>query len=229
MLAYLNGNPAIMVDPTGLFHTDPHSPINQAGCVDWYQGALAELSKIPWYNIIERYRQYNAITAAYRACKRRVDDLPLDERPINWWRDYDTYNCAGLALRTYEFEGDKDKVKAKLSRYVAACDVDCECGESKCRLWEWVTRMYDRDSGEFVVQMDIDFHIVCSKIPGETGETGPEPRCYEKGGNGPITGPIYPIDAEPQPIDIPNVPPHLEARIEHLDQTCYCLPEGFAE
>ena len=199
--SYVFGRPAVLIDPAGLFppYIGPGWP---------WPPATNPPSDSPGHV------PYNPTG-------------PIDDRPIDHDVDISTYNCAGFALRTYEFEGDREKLKAKLAPYETDCNQDCKCGQTKCRLWQWVLRMYRKSTGKFVVEMNIDFHIVCSKIPESPGaETGPEPLCYEKFGDGPITGPIHPSNGTPVPGDVPNVPDNLVPRLEEMKQTCYCIPDG---
>jgi hypothetical protein len=157
----------------------------------------------------------------------RILPPTIDPRPQKSWLPYSSYNCAGYALRTYEYEGDKKTLLKKLSPYESQCDKDCKCGETKCRVWDFVLRMYDANTGKFVIEMDQDFHMECSRIPKQGGnETGPEPLCYQKNGSGPVTDPIDPSKGAPGPESVPNVPKTLVAKLEDMKQYCYCLPAG---
>jgi RHS repeat-associated protein len=197
IVEYCHSNPFVYVDPSGK--------------------QIRPLPAFPWY-------PYPYPTSPLPPTTPKPE---VDPRPHKWWIPYSSYNCAGYALRTYENEGDKKELLKKLSPYESPCDKDCKCGETKCRVWDFVVRWYDAKSGKLVLQLKADFHMVCSQIPKNgNNTTGPEPLCYEKNGDGPVTGPIDPSTGEPGPEDVPNVPKTLVVKLEDMKQTCYCLPAG---
>ncbi|WP_146601861.1 hypothetical protein [Novipirellula aureliae] len=215
------------LDPLGMQFLDPYSPGDVRGCRQW---ALQELAKADNLSLYEQGQVKFEIHKAYQACVRRVNELPIDDRPLNPGVDIEEYNCAGLALRTF----DNELYHSELVRdYLLSkgeesdCSQDCKCGQTKCRLWTWTTVIYDGATGLENRSMTGDFHIVCSKIPGPFSgmpeiTTLPEPRSYEKIGQGPVTGPIRPSDATPTPGIVPNVPKSDFAVLEGLKETCFC-------
>ena len=99
-----------------------------------------------------------------------------------------TYNCAGLALRSYRFTSPPSAVYAEMGAefFNPVCPAgDCEPGQVKFWLWEYDIHTED-DLGAVVNTTWSDFHIV----GGRMGANGANPtNVYSKNGRRPIHGP----------------------------------------
>lgn len=148
-------------------------------------------------------------------------------------RDVQTYNCAGLAHRTYTYMGDVNGVKARLS---SGGQIGCSGRCSRCQikhwLWEYDIHLEDAD-GNVVSPPNRDFHTV----GGQCDENGNDPtNVYSKNGarplEGPGTGPSFrppprnqatTNDRHATPFTDGRGRPIYKVRTNFVE-TCYCLP-----
>ncbi len=110
-------------------------------------------------------------------------------------KDVESYNCGGLALRTYtrmklaEVKGELAKRKATELKPGEAA----KPGEVKVYLWEYKVTPEDR-LGNPLGPSWRDYHVVA----GTTDENGNEqPNSYSKNGRRPVTGPDVPSSQKP--------------------------------
>ena len=187
------------------------------------------------------------LTDPVGGCASEVD--PADYPEIDLTKDEGKYNCAGLAFRTYEFLGDINQVKGRLSGAgrTISCSDKCNSCEEKCWLWEYDIDMYANWSltakSSSVSRSHIhgpsrDFHIVC----GESGKDGSDPtNVCSKNGPRPIerdpsTGvPTPRPGGDWRPPSSENIPygkrdPKSGAFVHSLDkvrsnfgESCYCI------
>lgn len=123
---------------------------------------------------------------------RQIMRTPLT--PCSAYPGYDasvdrhTYNCAGLALRSYKFTSPPSAVYADMwARFSnPVCPVgNCGAGQVKFWLWQYDIRLED-DRGAILKSNWRDFHIV----GGRTDGAGNDPtNVYSKNGPRPIHGP----------------------------------------
>jgi len=125
-----------------------------------------------------------------------------------------TYNCAGLALRTYRFTSPPAAVYADLSAnfFNPVCPVgNCRPGQVKFWLWTYDIHTED-DLGNIIDSTWQDFHIV----GGRTDAAGNDPSdVYSKNGrrpiHGPGTGPSFRPAARDRALDTNDNPGHTDA------------------
>jgi hypothetical protein len=103
--------------------------------------------------------------------------------------DLHTYNCAGLALRTYRFTSPPsaviDEIMANFTGPETPASGSCAAGRVKFWLWEYDIKLED-DLGTTVAPTWQDFHIV----GGRTDAAGNDPTdVYTKNGRRPVHGP----------------------------------------
>jgi hypothetical protein len=141
---------------------------------------------------------------------RRAPRIPCSAYP-----DYDasvdrrTYNCTGLALRTYQNTAPPSAVYADMwARFFnPVCPVgNCGAGQVKFWLWQYDIRMED-DRGNVLRPTWRDFHIVGARMDA----AGNEPtNVYSKNGprpiHGPATGASFRPAAREQALDIDDNP-----------------------
>jgi len=101
----------------------------------------------------------------------------------------DTYNCAGLALRTYADIAPASKVPgAIMSNFSMANSpgsTGCAAGDVKFWLWEYDLGAED-DKGNTLAKGKPDFHVVAGRV----GSGGADPTdVYSKNGHRPVYGP----------------------------------------
>ncbi len=151
----------------------------------------------------------------------------LRRTPCSRYPGYDssidrlTYNCSGLALRTYRFTSPPSAVYAEMAREFDSltCPVGtCRAGQVKFWMWQYDIRTED-DLGNVVDPTWQDFHIV----GGRMDSAGGEPNVYSKNGprpiHGPGTGPSFrpasrdrALDRDDNPGDAPNGRPLYKVR-----------------
>lgn len=112
-----------------------------------------------------------------------------------------TYNCAGLALRTYKFTSPPSAVISEIAANFIGPHTPSggKCGPGKVKfwLWEYDIRMED-DLGTVVAPTWQDFHIVA----GRTDALGADPSdVYTKNGARPVYGPGTGPDFRPPARD----------------------------
>ncbi len=122
---------------------------------------------------------------------------PKYDDSLDTSRDPSTYNCAGLAHRTYTFIGSIDEVKNKLAvgKKLENCSKLCQVCQVKHWLWElqkWRVEFRDR-KGRVCHSIPMpaeDFHTVA----GRTDNQGNDPKSiYSKNGYRPLEGPKPPL------------------------------------
>jgi len=148
-------------------------------------------------------------------------------------KDIESYNCAGLAGRTYTFMGDVNDVKASLA---SGSQVDCasHCGPCQVKHWLWEYDMHFEDAdGNVIDTVPRDFHTVA----GACDASGNDPtNVYSKNGKRPIkgpgTGPSFRPPAREQatasnkdetPFNDRAGRPIYKVRT-NFTETCYCTP-----
>lgn len=107
----------------------------------------------------------------------------------------DTYNCAGLALRTYQdISPPSDVINSIVANFSAPVTPSGNaCGAGKVKFWLWEYDMHlEDDTGAVLSSNRRDFHIVA----GRADATGADPTIvYSKNGyrlvHGPGTGPSF--------------------------------------
>jgi hypothetical protein len=146
-----------------------------------------------------------------------------------------TYNCAGLAHRTYDYKSLTDTKTALSKGAGVGCGTTCdELGKVKHWLWEY--DMHAEDSKNTRLTNDVkDFHTVAGPtggdpMPVETDEV------YSKNGArkvyGPGTGPSFrPATREPSLVNDPSEAPQIDpvhGQIykvrSNYTESCSCLP-----
>ncbi|MGH6646443.1 DUF4157 domain-containing protein [Aquabacterium sp.] len=123
--------------------------------------------------------------------------------------DRKTYNCAGLALRTYLYTSPASAVYADIRKnfYNPVCPVgNCKGGQVKFWLWEYDIQIED-SKGTVVKPKWRDFHIVAGRM--DAGGVDPTD-VYSKNGprpiHGPGPGPSFKPAAKDQALDADDKP-----------------------
>jgi RHS repeat-associated protein len=151
---YVDSAPTYWLDPMGLM-------------TYWECHADCMKKKRPMYT---QARQYEACR---EECKSKYPSFDASIKG--------PYNCAGVALRSYEDMNSVEIVKLHLSkenggRKLTDCKDSCECGEVKCWLWEWDYVLITAEgyvvSVKGVPQIGRAFHIQCAPV-GEGGKVPP--------------------------------------------------------
>jgi hypothetical protein len=122
---------------------------------------------------VSRQIQRQTACASYNAYDRSVDLM--------------TYNCAGLALRDYQFRAPPSAVyDAIVANFAEASNnTNCSPGQVKFWLWEYDMRFED-DQGTRVAPSNPDFHIVGGRVDA----SGNDPvNVYSKNGRRRVYGP----------------------------------------
>lgn len=165
-----------------------------------------------------------------------TDPLGLQEQ--NPWqqppdpnKDRKTYNCVGLACRTYENQPDVDKFKneyLKDARKLKNCSEKCKKCEIKFWLWEYELSIEDENGNLLNVRggnPHQDFHTVAGQ---SDCKTGADPtNVYSKNGPRPIHGPgtggsFRPPDREVLLDSDDNPMPGVYKVRRKMVETCYC-------
>ncbi len=158
-----------------------------------------------------------------------------------------SYNCAGLANRTYDatiisVEKLRQSILAAGGRKLSDCRQSCKEGEVKQWIWEYTLRIADSEgrtvqirdkNSNAVFQLKYDeFHTVA----GLTGAGGIDPAgVYSKDGGRPVSGPsgpesFRPPGQEPYTSNTPSPSPvlgkgkPLVRYNEDIKESCYCIP-----
>ena len=149
-------------------------------------------------------------------------------------KDVESYNCAGLAHRTYTYMGNVTTVKSRLAGGQSiSCSSNCSRCQVKHWLWEYDIHLEDADGNTISAQSSRDFHTVA----GRCDENGNNPTSvYSKNGarplEGPGTGPSFKPPAKNQatsndrhatPATDGRGRPIYKVR-SNMVETCYCLP-----
>jgi hypothetical protein len=120
---------------------------------------------------------------------RRAPRVPCSAYPgYDASVDRHTYNCTGLALRTYKYTAPPSAVYADMwARFFnPVCPVgNCGAGQVKFWLWQYDIRMED-DRGTILKPTWRDFHIVGALMDAAGNEPA---NVYSKNGPRPIHGP----------------------------------------
>jgi len=115
-------------------------------------------------------------------------------RPVATVKPVLAYNCAGLALRTYEYLG-LAATKARLKQYKKLTDCSHKCTGCEIKLWFWEYKLggdvYVSGTTDVVQRgkRHKDFHIVGGRVSCLDGRD--LPNVYSKNGGGPLKGPDY--------------------------------------
>jgi hypothetical protein len=150
-------------------------------------------------------------------------------------KDLATYNCAGLAHRTYDYKSLTDTKTALARGAGVGCGTTCDA-VGKIKHWLWEYDMHAEDAKNTRLSPDSrDFHTVAGPtdgdpVPKETNEV------YTKNGArkvyGPGTGPSFKPAAREQaltndpsekPVVDPKLGPIYKVR-SNFTESCYCLP-----
>ncbi len=123
--------------------------------------------------------------------------------------DRHTYNCAGLAMRTYQFTSPPSAVYAEMRNNFTTpyCPAgNCQAGEVKFWLWTYDIRVED-DQGKVIQPTWQDFHIVGGRVDA----AGNDPtNVYSKNGprpiHGPGTGPSFGPGSKDLALDLDDNP-----------------------
>lgn len=176
---------------------------------------------------------------------------PAAGHPCPVYDGYDTsravesYNCLGLALRTYDYKPLAEARNALADRFPfgqsAACSEPCAPGQIKMWFWEYSQRLEDEDGRRSGLR-DQDGNVVPSEpwrdyhtVAGAVDQFGGDPQdVYSKDGRRPIygpgTGPAFrPPDRQPATrnnrFEIPGFTSDGKRlfwiRSDRLDE-CYC-------
>ncbi len=143
--------------------------------------------------------------------------------------DLKTYNCAGLALRTYLFTAPPSAVYSEISSHFLAASTPFggSCGPGDVKFWLWEYDLHIEDSkGNVLAPPSPDFHIV----GGRTDASGGDPvDVYSKNGRrqvyGPGTGPGFKPPARAPALS--NDP--AETPITHKGAPVYKVRSNFTE
>jgi hypothetical protein len=147
-------------------------------------------------------------------------------------RNVETYNCAGLAHRTYDYKSLSATKSALAAGRNIGCGSSCNPGKIKHWLWEYDLH-FENHTGAILRPPQPDFHTVA----GVTDRNGNDPRdVYSKNGKrpvyGPNTGPYFrpPTRAQARQNNAGEAlifdslgNPIYKVRTNYRD-SCYCLP-----
>lgn len=148
-------------------------------------------------------------------------------------KDIESYNCAGLAHRTYTKIGLND-TKTLLENKGTKADCSKTCAPCQVKHWFWEYDVYVEDAdGNTLFGPNHDFHTVA----GQVGPDGKEPtNVYSKNGSRPLEGPGTGASFKPKAKDEarsndrraeigrgPDGRPIYKVR-KNMVETCYCLP-----
>lgn len=150
----------------------------------------------------------------------------LPDRPIDYLKPIERYNCSGLAFRTYDYPDlgpTKSKLASKCSKQ--ACDKKCKCQMLKCWFWEY-TLVWSSSITGVPFAENLDFHIVCGLVP------GPDPMAYgddpsnicSKNGPRPIESRLG--DGESFTPTPWSDDPLITKSPTNIMKSCYCCPQG---
>ena len=154
-------------------------------------------------------------------------EVPIEcppDRSVDPTVDVKTYDCYGLAFRTYEYSRDLAEVKKKLSGCSTCVDGKCKPGELRCLLWVFDARIdypigpkdtHPNGGSEPQIAND-SFHIVCA--------TEGELAC-SKNANGPVSPPGRCESFAPKPSDIAGVPKGGVVTLSNVNETCHCCKQ----
>jgi len=100
-----------------------------------------------------------------------------------------TYNCAGLALRTYQYTAPPsavyDAINANFTNPQTPASGTCDPGRVKFWLWEYDLHFED-DQGNVIASAQPDFHIVAGRVDANGNDPSD---VYSKNGRRPVYGP----------------------------------------
>jgi len=99
--------------------------------------------------------------------------------------DVETYNCYGLAMRTYEFIGDLHGEVIPTLKKQSIPELDAVPGDLKLTLWTYDLHLED-SKGTKLSPTSNDFHIVGGLVQ-ESGDASTN--VYSKNGRRPVFGP----------------------------------------
>ncbi|MBC7701442.1 DUF4157 domain-containing protein [Aquabacterium sp.] len=120
---------------------------------------------------------------------RQIMRTPCSSYPgYNASIDRLTYNCSGLALRTYTWISPPSAVNAAMwTNFISPMCPVGNCGPGQVKFWLWQYDLHlEDDLGTVLTNTSRDFHIV----GGRTDAAGNDPsNVYSKNGRRPIHGP----------------------------------------
>lgn len=138
----------------------------------------------------------------------------------------ETYNCSGLAFKTFQFHG-MTATKAILSsmKKLASCTDKCGAREFKFWYWEYDLMAKDTSTGA-TSSIHRDFHIV----GGQTDGKGNNPTAVvSKNGKRPVKGPKTPMSWRPPNVENARKNSHKDTIIPNVikirtnrKQLCFC-------
>ncbi|QBE66495.1 eCIS core domain-containing protein [Pseudoduganella lutea] len=162
---------------------------------------------------------------------RQIRRLP--RTPCSAYPSYDaginrrTYNCAGLALRSYEFTSPASTVYKEIGeRFSVPYSPVGNCAAGEVKFWTWEYDMHaEDDRGTRLSPTHQDFHIV----GGRMNAVGGDPAVYSKNGRRPIhgtgTGASFrpatreqSLDDDDNPVTLPDGRPVFKVRANMSEQ-----------
>jgi hypothetical protein len=146
-------------------------------------------------------------------------------------RPFETYNCAGLAWRTYNYRGDRAAERSAVGAGTIGCSAGCIPGEVKQWWWDYDLHVETPDGRRTAANRD--FHTVA----GVTDSVGNDPDdVYSKNGKRPVYGPgmgpgfrpparerATTNDPSETPSTHPDGSPLFKVR-SNFSQLCACHP-----
>lgn len=225
---------------------DGYGPSYQLSC-DRARMVKKELASgtrgIPsWF--IEIFAQPADVTAPASGQVRISADLPLVPGGMScpFFRGYDrskpleSYNCSGLAFRTYgkhNLDDTKEILQTRGSK--VNCGTPCDrVGMIKFWLWEYDVREED-SSGRVLIQWGRSFHTVAGPTAGDPSPKDSD-EFYSKNSERPVYGPSTALRFKPpareratsdDPAETPAVDPQGNPAYWvrwNLKESCYCFP-----
>lgn len=120
---------------------------------------------------------------------KRHDEVAAVRRDVDWTRDVATYNCAGLAFRTYR-DMSLGEVESTLSKFRRLDRADAACPPGWLKVWVWEYDVHHETEDGVVEESHRDGHVVAGRTSPVDG-SGPE-FVLCKYGAGPVLGPATP-------------------------------------
>jgi hypothetical protein len=137
----------------------------------------------------------------------------------------ETYNCAGLAFKTFNFIGLADTKKILATMTPLATPVDT-CNPRDYKFWFWQYTLTQTDTLTGASASGSDFHIV----GGQTDKKGNDPSSLmSKNGGRPVKGPGSAMSWQPPAAEITTKSNHKETVVPNSVKTrtnmtlkCFC-------
>ncbi|HEX2051303.1 MAG TPA: DUF4157 domain-containing protein [Actinomycetota bacterium] len=143
----------------------------------------------------------------------------------------ESYNCAGLAHRTYDYKGLAATQTALTAGTTTPCGTRCAVDRVKHWLWQYDMH-FENSAGAVIARAGRDFHTVA----GVATTSGDPTDVFSKNGKRPIYGPgtgpsFRPPARERATVNHPNETPFVDAsgnpvyKIRtNYSEECFCLP-----